>query len=160
MSLSNNNNLLSINEISAYVFVICMLLSLTMFSFMYIIHFSINFRKILPLLFFWLLSKQDVRFITIYATCQGWASCQIRKFAGYTCAGNAGNVYFLDVPRVSDPDMHHGTHVPWCKPVSLTSGFLWSRWRAKCFWHSQRMRNPQCYEFGKRPMIRCLLWIK
>ena len=33
-------------------------------------------------------------------------------------------------PRVSDPDMHHGTcvtHVPWCMPDRLTSGFLWSR---------------------------------
>ena len=29
-------------------------------------------------------------------------------------------------PRVSDPDMHHGTcftHVPWCMSGSLTSGF-------------------------------------
>ena len=37
-------------------------------------------------------------------------------------------------PRVSSPDMHHGTcvtHVPWCMPGSLTSGFLWSRWRGK-----------------------------
>ena len=35
-------------------------------------------------------------------------------------------------PRNSDPDMHHGTcvtNVPWCTPGSLTSGFLWSRWR-------------------------------
>ena len=33
---------------------------------------------------------------------------------------------------VSGPDMHHGTcvtHVPWCMLGSLTSGFLWSRWR-------------------------------
>ena len=33
---------------------------------------------------------------------------------------------------VSDPDMHHGTcvtHVPWCMPGPLTSGFLWSRLR-------------------------------
>ena len=36
---------------------------------------------------------------------------------------------------VSDPDMHHGTcvtHVPWCMPGSLISGFLWSRWRGNC----------------------------
>ena len=48
-----------------------------------------------------------------------WASCQIRKIA------------FFPPPRVSDPDMHHGTcvtDVPWCMPASLTSGFLWS-WR-------------------------------
>ena len=35
-------------------------------------------------------------------------------------------------PRVSVPDMHHGTcvtHVPWCMPWSLNSGFL-SSWRA------------------------------
>ena len=35
---------------------------------------------------------------------------------------------------VRDPDMHHGTcvtHVPWCMSGSLTSGFLWSRWRGK-----------------------------
>ena len=33
---------------------------------------------------------------------------------------------------VSVPDMYHGTcvtHVPWCMPGSLTSGFLWSWWR-------------------------------
>ena len=39
---------------------------------------------------------------------------------------------FSPPPRVSDPDMHHGTcvtHVPWCIPGSLTNGFLWSRWR-------------------------------
>ena len=34
---------------------------------------------------------------------------------------------FSPPPWVSDPDMHHGTcvtHVPWCKPESLISGFL------------------------------------
>ena len=33
-------------------------------------------------------------------------------------------------PQISDPDMHQGTcvtHVPWCMPGSLTSGFVWSR---------------------------------
>ena len=37
-------------------------------------------------------------------------------------------------PRVSDPDMLHGTcvmHVPWCILGSLTSGFIWSQWRGK-----------------------------
>ena len=58
--------------------------------------------------------------------------------------------------RVSDPDMHHGTcvtHVPWYMPGSLTSGFLWSRMRRKRSRHSQRMRNPQFYVSGKRPML-------
>ena len=57
---------------------------------------------------------------------------------------------------LSDPDMHHGTcvtHVPWCMPGSLTSGFRWSRWRRN---RSRRMRNPQFYVSGKRPMREIL----
>ena len=53
------------------------------------------------------------------------ASSQIRIIAGCACAGNAGNVF--PPPRVSDPDMDHGTcvtHVPRCISGSLTSGFL------------------------------------
>ena len=59
--------------------------------------------------------------------------------------------------RVSDPDMHHGTcvtHVSWCMPGSLSSGFLSSRWWGKRSRHSRRMRNPQFYVSGKRPMKR------
>ena len=62
---------------------------------------------------------------------------------------------FPPPPRVSDPDMHHGTyvtHVPWCMPWSLTKGFLWCRWRGKRTRHSRRMRNPQFYVSGKRPI--------
>ena len=58
-----------------------------------------------------------------------WASCQIRKIAGAHAPGMPGT--FSPSPRVRDPDMHHGTcvtHVPWCMPGSLTSGFLWN-WR-------------------------------
>ena len=43
---------------------------------------------------------------------------------------------FSPPPQVGDPDMHHGTcvtHVPWCMSGSLTSGFLWNRWRGKTF---------------------------
>ena len=57
--------------------------------------------------------------------------------------------------QVSDPDMHHGacvTHVPWWMTESLTSGFLWSRWRGKRSRHSRRMRNQQFCVSGKRPM--------
>ena len=60
---------------------------------------------------------------------------------------------FSPQPGVSDPDMHHGTcttHVPWCIPGSLTSRFLWSRWRGKRSRHSRRMHNPQFYVSGKR----------
>ena len=62
---------------------------------------------------------------------------------------------FSPPPRVSDPGMHHSTfvtHVPWCMLGSITSGFLWSRWRGKRSRHSRRMRNPQFYVSGKRPM--------
>ena len=62
---------------------------------------------------------------------------------------------FSPPSRVSDPDMLHGTcvtHVPWCMPGSLTSGFLWSRQRGKRSWHTRRMRNPQFYVSGKRPI--------
>ena len=56
---------------------------------------------------------------------------------------------------VSDPDMHHGMcvrHVPWCMPGSLTSGFLWSQCWGKRSRHSRRMRNPQFYISGNRPI--------
>ena len=66
---------------------------------------------------------------------------------------------FSPTPRFRDPDMHHGTcvtHVPWCMPGSLTSDFLWSRWRGKRSRHSRRMHNPQFYVSGKRPMGKYL----
>ena len=55
------------------------------------------------------------------------------------------------LPRVSDPDMHHGTcvrHVPWCMPGSPTSSFLWKRWRGKRSRHSRCMRKPHLYISG------------
>ena len=63
---------------------------------------------------------------------------------------------FSPPPRFIDPNMHHGTcvmHVPWCTPGSITSDFLWSGWREKRSWHSRRMRNPQFYVSGKRPIL-------
>ena len=63
-----------------------------------------------------------------------WASCQISKIAGAHARGMPGT--FSPSPQVSDPDMYHGTcvtHVPWCMPGSLTSGFLWKRRRRKTF---------------------------
>ena len=57
--------------------------------------------------------------------------------------------------RLSDPYLHHGTcvtHVPWCMPGSLTSGFLWCGCRGKRSRHSRLMRNPQMSVSGKRPI--------
>ena len=68
---------------------------------------------------------------------------------------------FSPPPRVSNPDMHHGTcvtHVHWCMPRTLTSGFCWSGWRGKRSQHSQRMHKPQFYVSGKRPMVRRFWW--
>ena len=62
---------------------------------------------------------------------------------------------FSPPPSVRERNMHHGTcvtHVPWCMPGSLTSGFFWSQWRGKRSRHSRRMRNPHLYVTGKRPM--------
>ena len=83
-----------------------------------------------------------------------WASCQIRKIAGCASAGNAGA--FPPTPLVSDPDMHHVTHVThvlWCIPGSLTSGYLRRRWRGKRPRHSRRTRNPQFYVSRKNPIL-------
>ena len=62
---------------------------------------------------------------------------------------------FSPSPGVSDPAMHRGTcatHVAWCMPRSLTSGYLWNRWWGKRSRHSRRMRNPQFFVSGKKPM--------
>ena len=67
---------------------------------------------------------------------------------------------FSPPPRVNDPGMHHGTcvtHVPWCMPGSLTSGFLWSRCRGKRSQHTRRIHNPQFYLSGKRPKARIMI---
>ena len=50
------------------------------------------------------------------------------------------------------------THMPGCMPGSLTHGFLWRRWRGKRSRHSRRMRNPQFYISGKRPILHAIPW--
>ena len=60
-----------------------------------------------------------------------WVSSLIRKMAVAHAPGMSGT-FFFPPPRVSNPGMPHGTcmtHVPWCMPGSLASGFLWSQWR-------------------------------
>ena len=80
-----------------------------------------------------------------------WASCQIGKIACAHAPGMPGR--FSPPPRVSDPDMHHGTcvtHVPWCMPGSLNSPEVGGG--GKRSRHSWRMRNLQFYLSGKRPI--------
>ena len=81
-----------------------------------------------------------------------WAYCQIRNITGCACAAR-----FSPPSRFSDPDMHQGTcvtHVPWCMPGSLTSGFLWNLWRGKRSRYSRCMHNPLFYVSGKRALER------
>ena len=52
---------------------------------------------------------------------------------------------FPSPPRVSVPDMHHGTrmtHVSGYMPGSLIYGFLWSRWRIKLSRHIPAHAQP------------------
>ena len=80
------------------------------------------------------LKGRFVNLINFINVCATWASCHIRKIAGAHAPGMPGT--FSPSPHVSDPDMHHGTcitHVPWCMPESLTSGFLWNRRRGETF---------------------------
>ena len=89
-----------------------------------------------------------------------WASYQIRKSAGCVFVPGMPGTFSL-LPQVSDPDMDHGTcitHVPWCMPGSLTSGFLGSRWRGKRSQHFWHMRSLQFYVSGKRPMGCAVLY--
>ena len=67
---------------------------------------------------------------------------------------------FSPPPRVSNPDVHQCTcvtHVPWCMPGLLTSGYIRSHWRRKCSRHSRRMRNTQYSVSGKRPMAEWVI---
>ena len=81
------------------------------------------------------LNCRRCKFVLCYFPfCQSWASCQIRQLVGAHAPGMPGT--FSLPPRVSNPDMHHGTcltHVPWCMPGSLTRGFLWIPRRGKTF---------------------------
>ena len=82
-----------------------------------------------------------------------YKTCDYLSMLDCACARNAGNV----LPATAGERSRHAsqqcvTHVPWCMPGSLTSGFLWSQWREKRSQHSRRMRNPQFYVSGKRPM--------
>ena len=89
--------------------------------------------------------------ITWYCTHHSW---QIRKMRVAHAPGMPGT--FSPPPRFSDSDMHHGTCVTYvsrCMLLSLTSGFLWSRWRGNRSRQSRCMHNPQFYVSGKRPMV-------
>ena len=52
-----------------------------------------------------------------------WASCQIRKIAGYACAGSAGNVFPATSKETASQRSRHASRMcPWCMSGSLTLG--------------------------------------
>ena len=64
-------------------------------------------------------------------------------------------------PRVSDPGMHHNTCLTAC--AVQHAGIVNSWWRGKRSRHDRRIRNPQFYVSGKRPMTSiptasCCIW--
>ena len=73
-----------------------------------------------------------------------WASYQISKIVCCVCAGNAGNVF----PATDVTGNTLLAISAWCMSGLLTSGGVKKRSR-----HSRRMRNPQFYLSGKRPMV-------
>ena len=92
---------------------------------MFIFIFVFMCTLMLMLMFFVLCCVYVVLYCDVLCCAMLWASCQIRKIAVAHAPGMPGT--FSPPPRVSDPDMHHGTcvtHVPWCMPGLLTSIFL------------------------------------
>ena len=66
-----------------------------------------------------------------------WFHGPLNRYVKLRVAHAPGMPGTLSPPqRVSDLDMHHGTcvtHVPSCMLGSLTSDFLWNRWRGETF---------------------------
>ena len=90
-----------------------------------------------------------------------WASYQIRKIASYVCVGNAGNVFPNNRPErkalASDPACVTARH-GMCLARAVIAN---PRLRGKLSRNSRRMRNPQFYVSGKRPMGPALKnWIE
>ena len=105
-----------------------------------------------PVTMMWNLS-QHLPFILTYGHLARYVKLQVAQAPGMPGT-------FSPPPRVSDPNMHHGTcvtHVPWWMLGSLTGDFLWSRWWRKRSRHSRRMSSWQFYVYGKRPMEHYLL---
>ena len=91
-----------------------------------------------------------IELVTVHTTWHG----PLARYVKLRVAHAPGMPGTFSAPlRVSDPDMHHRTcvkHVPWCMSGSLSSGFLWSRWRGKRSRHSRRMHNTKFYHATMR----------
>ena len=109
------------HEIRAEVFIECITVANYVIMF-YCLYWELSFKCAFSL---YLLSNH-AQFLYQYKLHQ-WASYQIRKFAGCTCAGNAGNVFSATgcKPLIGDSGMQRGTcvtHVPWYMSGSPTRG--------------------------------------
>ena len=91
--------------------------------------------------------------VTVFCQLVAWASYQLHKIA--CCACGCRQRFpchrLQRKPLVSDLDMDNGTcvtHVPWCMSIGIAN----PRWRGTRSRHCRRMRNPQFYVSGERPM--------
>ena len=82
-----------------------------------------------------------------------WASYPIRKIAGCACAGNAGNIFPATDFKGNRllASRHASRHARHARAV-MHVGIANPRWWGKRSRQSRRMRNPQFYVSGKRPI--------
>ena len=94
----------------------------------------------------------------LYALVYVWSHGPLARYVKWQVAHALGMPgTFSPPPRVSDPDMHHGTcvtHLPRYMPGLLTRGFLWSRWRGIRFSAFPAHARPAIFLSGKRPMVQ------
>ena len=78
-----------------------------------------------------------------------WASYQICKIAGRACTRNAGNLF-----PATEFEGNCYIAIPACITARalMHVGIAYPRWRGKRSQHSRRMRNPQFYVSGKKPI--------
>ena len=101
----------------------------------------------------WTWSGADIRF-DMWGVCgQALAHGPLARYVNWRVAYAPGMPGTFSPPLVNDPDIHHDTcvtHVPWCMPGSLTSGFhklvAW-----KTFQHYQRMRTRNFTYLARGP---------
>ena len=93
------------------------------------------------------------------ANSHGWATIYgpLTRYVKLWVAHAPGMPGTFSLPtQVSDPDTHHGTcvtHVSWCMPGSLTSGFPLKSVAGKSFPAFPAHALPQFHVSGKRPMV-------
>ena len=101
-------------------------------------------------LFSWQIYSSIFRFHSVRVTnCLGLAVISSSKH--FTCID-----YMLKVGMIYT----YIFYIHWYFGNLLISGFLWSGWRGKRSRHYRRLRNPQFYVSGKRPMATDALVLK